>query len=170
MKNNVQPTRNQTDIDYEGIKIPSDADPEDYTYGERRAEILALVKERGSPYAIKKVNLADRYGVSPATITKDFKRLADYVDGNIGKHAKITARAAMEKAVKELQDEGEWAAAFNVAMRWNQWLQSIGEQERVTPEMTVTHREEDVSTDDYEIVSDQAVIEGEVEEVPASDE
>lgn len=141
-------------IDYEAIKVPHGTDPKDYSYAERRAEILAMVKERGSPYALKKTSLADRYDVVPSTITKDFKRLASYVDERIGQHAKITARSAMEKAVTELQKEDKWVEAFGVTMEWNRWLQSIGEQERAPSQVDVRHGDMPTETDSYEIVAD----------------
>lgn len=155
-----------TDTDYEAVVIPDGKPPEEYTWAERRAEILRMVKAKGSPYALKKTDLADHYGVAPSTITKDFYRLAEYVDEYIGRHSKITARSAMEKAVKELQDEGEWSAAFNVAMQWNRWLQSIGEQERVPASVDITTREADTETDEYVFVEDGASVEtaGEIAE------
>lgn len=150
------------DINYETVVIPDGMPPSEYEYPERRAEILEFIKGVGNPYHIKKIDLAERYDVDPSTITLDFQRLAEYVEDDIGRNAKVTARTAMEKAVVELQEEGKYTEAFNVAMQWNKWLQSIGEQERVAFEADITHREAAMETDDYVLLEDDeagAVIE-----------
>lgn len=145
---------NGQDIDYEAIEIPDGDDPQEYHYTTRRAEILQAVKSRGNPYSFNRRQLADRYDVHPSNITRDFQRLAEYIEANIGEDAKVTARTAMEKAVVNAQNEGEYAKAFYIAMEWNRWLQSIGEQERAPSKIDATVREAAMEGDEYTLITD----------------
>jgi hypothetical protein len=110
---------------------PPDGKPvKEYTTHERRAEILRVMKEAGSPFAVKQVRLAERYGVHESTISRDMDRLRESVDEFLGQDAKLTTRALLEKTVRELQNAGEWKAAWDVVMDWNEWLADLGEQHR----------------------------------------
>jgi len=117
-------------VDYHQVNIPGGTPPEDYHWTERRAEILDLILERGTPYGIKQVRLAERYEVSEGQISQDMDRLREYVDKTLGQHAKLTTRAVFENAVEEAREQGNWREAFDLAMEWNEWLQSIGAQEQ----------------------------------------
>lgn len=144
--------------DYYAKEIPAEKEPEEYNHVERRAEILRIIIDRGNPYNVHQARLADRYGVSAATITKDMKRLRAYMDDAIGTEAKLTTRSVFENAVKQLQDEGEHAQAFDLVMRWNKWLQSIGQQEQAPSkhevDADVTTREAGTETETWELVED----------------
>lgn len=118
------------DPDYYQVDIPAQKDPEDYTYVERRAEILGLILDKGSPHGIKQARLADRYDVSPSQISQDMDRLRNHVEEHLGRQAKLTTRASYQKTVQKLQEEGEWKKAWDVIMDWNQWLQDTGHQEQ----------------------------------------
>lgn len=117
--------------DYYHVDVPSSKAPEDYEWWERRAEILDLILERGTPHGVHQQRLADRYGVSKSQISQDMDRLREHVDKTLGRSAKMTTRALYQKAIQELRDDGEYREAFEVAMEWNEWLQDIGEQETV---------------------------------------
>jgi len=119
--------------DYWDIEPPADTPPEDYSTHERRAEVLRLVIEAGSPYAINQSRLADRYGVHRSTISRDMDRLRETVDDHLGRDAKLTTKAVFEAAVEELLAEDDWRAkkaALDAVMDWNEWLADIGEQDR----------------------------------------
>lgn len=140
---------------YYAYKIPRHKQPEDYTYIERRAEILQYILQRGSPYAVHQSRLADRYGVTDGQISQDMDRLRKHVTEHLGDEAKLTTRTVFEKTVRELQAQGEWKDAWDVVMDWNNWLADIGEQRREP-----THVAQDVSVDDgtttesYSILTD----------------
>lgn len=119
-----------TNPDYYHVDVPQGKDPEDYHYTERRAEILQLILDRGTPHGIKQARLAERYGVSESQISQDMDRLRSHVDQHLGREAKMTTRAAYQQTVQKLQEEGEWKKAWDVVMEWNRWLQDIGKQEK----------------------------------------
>ena len=75
------------DIDYLNIEIPEDKPPEEYTYAERRAEIIKYIKKYQDPKLVPKQKLANQYDVSPSTITKDFKIILNYLEKHGGRHA-----------------------------------------------------------------------------------
>lgn len=119
----------KNDPDYYQVDVPQQKDPTDYSYIERRSEILGLILERGSPHGVKQARLAERYDVSESQISQDMDRLRTHVENHLGRSAKMTTRALYQKTIQNLQDEGEYREAFEVAMEWNKWLQDIGKQE-----------------------------------------
>ena len=135
------------DRDYYHIDVPQGKDPEDYEWWERRAEILDLILNRGTPHGINQARLAERYDVSPSQISQDMDRLREHVDQHLGREAKMTTRALYQKAIEDAQDRGEWREAFEIAMEWNHWLQDIGEQEtepeqhEISGELSTEHTE-----------------------------
>jgi len=72
------------DIDYRAVDIPEDTTPENYTYAERRAEILQRIEDAGSPRLLNGADLADRYGCTRQNIANDFDRLAEWMDDASG--------------------------------------------------------------------------------------
>ncbi len=136
-----------SDRDYYHIDVPQQTDPEDYEWWERRAEILNLILDRGTPHGINQARLAERYDVSQSQISQDMDRLRQHVDQHLGQHAKMTTRAVYQKAIEDAQDRGEWREAFEIAMQWNEWLQDIGEQEtepeqhEISGELSTEHTE-----------------------------
>lgn len=152
--------------DYWNIEPPADTPPEDYSTHERRAEVLRLVIEAGSPYAINQSRLADRYGVHRSTLSRDMDRLRETVDDHLGRDAKLTTKAVFETAVDELLAADDWKstkAAFDAVIEWNRWLADIGEQDREPDrvEADVRARAENVT---YQVVR-----EGEPD-LPAADD
>lgn len=120
-----------SDREYYHIDVPEDTDPEDYEWWERRAEILDKVLAHGHPHDLEQVALAERYGVSQSQISQDMDRLREHVAKHLGHSAKMTTRAVYQKAIEQAQQQNDWREAFEIAMRWNEWLQDIGEQETV---------------------------------------
>jgi hypothetical protein len=115
--------------DYYHVEVPQQKPPEDYEWWERRAEILNLILERGSPHGVKQQRLAERYDVSKGQISQDMDRLRSHVEDHLGRRAKMTTRALYGKTIEKLRDEDKYREAFDVAMEWNNWLQDIGKQE-----------------------------------------
>lgn len=52
-----------TQPDYLAVKLPAKPRTE-YSYAERRGEILQLVEQAGHPAVLNQAELADRYGVT----------------------------------------------------------------------------------------------------------
>jgi DNA-binding Lrp family transcriptional regulator len=119
--------------DYYHVDVPDQTPPDEYEWWERRAEILNLILERGSPHGITQNRLAERYDVSKSQISKDMDRLRGHVEKHLGRSAKMTTRALYAKTIEDLREQGEYREAFEVAMEWNRWLQDLGKQE-TTPE------------------------------------
>jgi len=143
--------------DYTTIEPPDEKPPDEYTTHERRAAILRVVFEAGTPYAVNQRRLADRFGVHESTVSRDMDRLRESIDSHLGTDAKLTTRALFERTVRELQAEGEWKAAWSVAMDWNQWLANIGAQHREPKksELDVDMRSRSVDVA-YEVVRDES--------------
>jgi len=115
--------------DYSAITVPEAKAPEEYTYNERRAEILQLIEQKGHPWGFNKSELARRYGVSDAQVHKDFDRLKDWYEDRIGDDAKQASDLAYRRIVQEHMDNGNYEKARRALDSWNGWLQDTGEQE-----------------------------------------
>lgn len=119
--------------DYAALEPPQETPPAEYTTHQRRAEILQLIINAGSPHAVTQTRLADRYDVHDSTISRDMDRLRESIDEHLGDNAKLTTRALFEKTIHDLRDADDWRAtkaAFDAVMDWNDWLADIGEQHR----------------------------------------
>jgi hypothetical protein len=109
--------------DYRAVEIDTEQRSE-YSYVERRAEILQLVREAGHPRAINQTRLADRYGVSQQQISKDLDRLAEYVrDSAVERDRRaFTVNSVVERSIRGLLDQEEYRQAAKTAMEWDEWL------------------------------------------------
>lgn len=117
------------DIEYRQVNVP-DTPREEYTYVERRAEILQLIERAGHPGALNKSELGRRYDVSHTSIGRDFDALAEYYAGNVGEQSAMLTETVYQKAIRELQSEGEHYKAAKVLEMWNNWLFDRGAQEK----------------------------------------
>lgn len=149
-------------IDYENYSIDTQ-DPKDFTYAERRTDILNIIKSAGHPYAVPQRELAKRYGVSQPQIAHDMEALRDHIDKHIGRNANLLASASFKNALNECDDAQD---RFDLVMRWMQWLQSTGRQETAAMKIEQTNIDGNQS-DSYEIIADDDAIsvDGEVVDV-----
>lgn len=115
--------------DYSQIPVPDDKPAEDYSYNERRAEILQMIERKGHPWGFNYSQLGRRYGVSHETIRKDFARLKEWYQDRIGGDAKVSSDLAYRRIVQEHMDNGDYEKARRALDSWNGWLQDTGEQE-----------------------------------------
>lgn len=138
---NTTPRVNSTDsTDYGRVSIPQGKPPSEYSYQERRAEIYAMMDEKGTPDLDQtQASLADRYDVCQQQISKDFDRIRDSMRAHIGKDAELRAEMIYGKAVRELQEDGQWFQAAKVADMWNDWLFDVGAVDRAPEKAEVTH-------------------------------
>lgn len=119
--------RQSTRPDYHTIEVPDEKSPTDYTYAQRRAEILQYICEHGSPYNLPAYEkLGQRYDVAEPTISKDMRRLREYVVDTLGDDVAFEVRMIYEKTVTELQDQGKWKKAWDVVMEFHEWLADAG--------------------------------------------
>lgn len=118
-------------IDYEAVDVPEDKEAADYSYAERRAEILDRIKDAGHPRRINQTELADRYGCTQQNISKDMTALADYVDETLGNRRKLSTRATVERSIEGLLDDGEWRQAAKTAIEFDEWIRENAELEEL---------------------------------------
>ncbi|AGC34597.1 hypothetical protein HSTV1_53 [Haloarcula sinaiiensis tailed virus 1] len=117
-----------TMTDYSQIPIPEQTPPEEYTYNERRAEILQLIERKGHPWGFNYTQLGERYGVTRQQIAKDFDRLKEWYGDRIGEDALTASDMAYRRIVKEHMDNGDLEKARRALDSWNGWLQETGKQ------------------------------------------
>lgn len=126
-----------TQTNYRAVTVPDGKPASEYSYVERRAEILQLIEEAGHPDALTKTRLADRYGVSPAQITKDFKRLREHIRSTLGHQRHAISESLYRKAIKEYSDRGEYDKAIESLESWNEWLREEGARDTEPDETSV---------------------------------
>lgn len=122
--------------DYSAVDLPS-KDRTEYSYVERRAELLQLIKEAGHPRAINQTQLADRYGVTQQQISKDIDRLARHVRERItnrGRRAMVVD-ATVNRAIRGLLEDGEYRKAARTAMEYDEWATEFIDLERLEAEI-----------------------------------
>lgn len=121
--------------DYSQVPIPEQTPPEEYTYNERRAEILQLIERKGHPWGFNYTQLGERYGVTRQQIAKDFDRLKDWYGDRIGEDSLTASDLAYRRIVQEHMDNGDLEKARRALDSWNGWLQDTGKQETVPDEI-----------------------------------
>lgn len=115
---------------YRETPIPDNKKPHEYTYHERRAELLKFIIEAGHPDRISRKQMGERYDVDPSIITKDIKLLGEEIGEELNSDAELVLSTLFRKALKELAAEGEWQDAVDVGMDYQEWLFNTGEQEK----------------------------------------
>lgn len=123
--------------DYSAVDPPPDKSPTEYSYVERRAEILQLIEQQGHPHGFNKTELGRRYGVSQQQISKDFDRLKEYYNDRIGVNAKSETELAYRKIIQGHLDNGDLEKARKALDSWNNWLFSIGAQDKAPDKLDV---------------------------------
>lgn len=124
-------------INYEAVDVPTDKEASAYTYAERRAEILNLIKEAGHPRRINQRRLADRYGCTPQNISKDMTALAEHIDETLGDRRELNTQAVVERSIEGLLDEEEWRQAAKTALEYDEWIRETKELEELSERLAV---------------------------------
>ncbi|MFD1513031.1 hypothetical protein [Halomarina rubra] len=126
---------------------------EDYSPDERRKDLLDRVKEAGTPAALPaQARLAEQYGVSQPTISRDLSAISTWVAENIGDRHALTTYAAFERSLQGALDAEEWEAASRIAKRRADWIE--GRNGHDAPVDDVPDHRDPNATLDYEIVTD----------------
>lgn len=110
--------------DYTSVEIPTTKPPEEFTYQQRRADLLQQIRDLGHPSMINQVEAADRYGVSQAQISKDLDRLAESVREHIVDRDRraFTVDSVVRRAIQGLLENEEYRKAAQTAIEWDEWL------------------------------------------------
>lgn len=145
--------------DYDAVNIPVEKAREDYSYVERRAEILERIERAGHPNALNKSQLAREYDVSHTSIGRDFDALAEYVAANLDSHHSFIMDRVMRGAVRNLAEEGEHWKAVKAAEKWYGWLADVGvltrTPERRELEMDATVVQDPSESESYRVITDE---------------
>jgi len=120
---------------HKDVDIPSGKAPEDYTYHERRAELLQAAIEAGHPDMLNRTRFADRYDVDPSTVTRDIQALQEEIHDDLSTDAEFVTATIYRRAIREKADKGEWMEAVELVESWNEWLYDTGQQEKAPDKM-----------------------------------
>jgi hypothetical protein len=107
--------------DYAAI-TPSGKPPTEYSYTERRAELLQQIEDLGHPSALNQTELADRYDVSQQQISKDLDRLDEYVRGRLGRRRDLEIGSVLKRCMTGALEEGNWNDARKAATAYDEYL------------------------------------------------
>lgn len=132
---------------YRNIGIPNDKDPREYSYVQRRADILRLIEEHGHPRAYTQRELSERYGVSQQQISKDMKRIKAYIRETLGDDIKVYGDLVFRKALRHYVEQDDYMKAIDIVERWTEWLFKVGALPR-QPEKVHVEAEGDISYTD----------------------
>lgn len=122
-------------IDYRTIPIANEKSPEDYTFAERRAEILRRIEDVGTPDRLNGVDLADRYGCTPENIYNDFDVLGDYVEATVGERVDLTISSVFRRSIRGLLEQKEYRKAAKTASEYGEWVRDRHELEDLWDEI-----------------------------------
>jgi len=133
-----------SDVDYSAIPIPQDKAPHEFTYNERRAEILRMMERKGHPWGFNYSRLARRYGpegdpMHHSTIKNDFDRIKEWYRERVGEDAKESSELAYQRIIREHMDNGDYEKARRALDSWNGWLQDTGEQDKEPEQHEIEH-------------------------------
>ena len=119
--------------DYSAVCLP-DKPPTEYSYVERRAELLQQVRDLGTPSALNQTELADRYGVSQQQISKDMDRIAEHVRSEMVDRSRraFLVDSTVTRSIEELLKEGEYYKAAKLALDFDEWLTEFHDIEELS--------------------------------------
>lgn len=118
--------------DHSAVNLPS-KDRTEYSYVERRAELLQLVEETGHPDALNQTELADQYGVTQQQISKDFDRLATHIRARFDDRDRrgFIIDRVVNRAIRGLLQEEEYRKAAKTAMEYDDWVSEFHDLEQL---------------------------------------
>lgn len=106
---------------YEAVALPSQP-PSEFSYVERRAELLQLCRQSGHPSRLNQTELADRYEVSQQQISKDFDRLGEFLEENLGSRRYLTTEAVIDRSIRGMLDNEQFRQASRTILEWNEFV------------------------------------------------
>lgn len=132
--------------DYSAVAVPSQPGNE-YSYVERRAELLQLIRQAGHPSRLNQTELADRYEVSQQQISKDFDRLGEYLEENLGSRRYITTEAVIDRSIQGMLENEEYRQAARTVLDWNEWIDERQEIKEIEERITALEEQQDTGMD-----------------------
>jgi len=117
-------------MSYKNVAIPVGKEPKEYSYLERRAEILSLILQSGHPRLLSQSTLAQKYGVSPSQICLDFGALRKSIRENLGNDAELITYSVYNCAIMKLMEKEKYYEAWKVVDGFNRWLFDLGVKQK----------------------------------------
>lgn len=117
--------------------VPTTKPPEEFTYQERRADLLTQVRDLGAPSMLNQSEEAERYGVSQQQISKDLDRISESVREHLTDRDRraLALDSVMQRSVVGLLRNEEWRAAARTMMQYQEFLQDWSDVERLEAEL-----------------------------------
>ena len=117
-------------VDYRNLSLPTDKAPADYSYQERRADILQnFVLDKGHPDAVNWSELSRYYDKSKSTLHNDKETLTEWIvdDLDVARVSGI-ASALFEQGLLEIQADDDYDAFDYHAFvaKWTSTLEKLG--------------------------------------------
>ena len=139
------------EIDYRAIEVPDAKDPESMTYAERRAEILELIQQRGSPRLLNGARLADRYGCTRPNIHNDLEKLAEWASDTQGDREVLEGDALYWRCIQGLLEDDEYRKAAQTLSDYHDWLRTNDLEDLLERIEALERQQEQQATNDYQI-------------------
>lgn len=117
-------------INYFSIEVPEDTDPKDYTWRERRAEMLEKVFEEGHPRFLSQNDLAERYDVTQSQISQDFTEMNESVKQYMDRRADLKFLTVYDTVIEELRDDDDKAELRRWLKDFKEFLMERGKMEK----------------------------------------
>lgn len=108
--------------DYASVEIPTKP-PSEYSYVERRADILQQVRDLGHPRELNQSEVAERFGISQQQVSRDLDRLGEYVKEELPARSHLTTDSVVQRALRGLVADEEWHKAGKMAMEWHEFVE-----------------------------------------------
>lgn len=117
-------------VDYRNLSLPTDKAPSEYSYQERRADILQnYILDKGHPDSVNWSELARYYDKSKSTLHNDKETLTEWIvaDLDVGRVSGI-ASALFEQGLLEIQADDDYDAFdyHSFVSRWVGTLDKLG--------------------------------------------
>jgi hypothetical protein len=145
--------------DYDAVNVLDGKPREEYSYVERRVEILDRIERAGHPDVLNKSQLAREHGVSHTSIGWDFDALAESVTENLDCDHSFVMDRVLRGAVRNLVEDGEHYKTMKAAEMWYDFLADVGEvtraPERRELDMEATVAHEQTETEDCVLITDE---------------
>jgi len=123
--------------DYMEVVIPDDKARTDYSWQQRRAELLQAMIRKGHP-RLNQSQFARKYDVSQQQIYEDLQVLKAYMAENIDRDFKAWTSTLLRGAIESLVDKGEEERAVRVLGEWKEFLFDTGRMEKEPEKHEVT--------------------------------
>lgn len=117
----VEGSSSSNQPDYQALEIPTKS-PSEFSYTERRADLLQQVLDLGHPSMINQTEAAERYEISQQQVSKDLDRLGEYIESNLGARRDLITESVYHRAIRGLLEEGEYRDAARTVSDWNEYL------------------------------------------------